>query len=168
LTEYLHDLFCRYQSKGVLIDSNLLLIYFIGKYYQGKLDRYKRTRQYTVADFGLISNIIQFFKRVITTPNILTEVSNLSSQLPERTKEKYFTLFCKEVEIFNEEYLPSIDICKTVPFSKLGLTDMAIFKAAKGKYLVITDDLPLYNILLYNDIDTINLNHIRAQQWLSE
>ena len=46
-------------------------------------------------------------------------------------------------------------------FPRFGLTDTAILLAAKGKYLVLTDDFPLAQYLQTEAIDVINFNHVR-------
>ena len=165
---YPADLFVKYKSKGILIDSNLLLLYFIGKYFKGDINRCKRTRQFSTEDLRLIYNIIKRFDQVVTSPNILTEVSNLSTQIHNFEKEKYFTQFCNEISMLKEEYVDSSQICTKVSYKNLGLTDMAIFNAAKGKYLVLTDDFPLYGILKSNNINAINFNHLRSIKWLKK
>jgi len=162
---YFTDQFVRYKSKGVLIDSNLLLLYVVGKYSPEKIAKFKRTSVYTVDDYLILEKIVRFFKMVVTTPNILTEVSNLARQLPEWIRKDYFDEFRKEIVVLNEEYIESRVVCNIEQFPKLGLTDGGIIEAARGNYLVLTDDFPLYNTLLNLDIDAVNINHIRAARW---
>jgi hypothetical protein len=50
-------------------------------------------------------------------------------------------------------------------FPKFGLTDTAIRMIAPGKYLVLTDELPLYQLLSKRKVDVINFNHIRPLGW---
>ncbi len=163
--DYLDRLLARYKRKGVIVDTNLLLIYFIGKYTPDLISKFKKTYHYTIEDFIIIENIMKYFTTVITSPNILTEISNLSNQLPENIKNDYFKEFKRQVYILKEEYIESNEACKLKYFNLLGLTDSVIFKAAKGKYLVFTDDFKLSNILNTLKIDVLNLNHIRTLQW---
>ncbi len=164
---YFTDQLVRYKSKGALIDSNLLLLYVVGKYSPEKIAKFKRTSVYTVDDYLFLEKVVRFFKMVVTTPNILTEVSNLAGQLPERIKKEYFDEFRKEIVVLNEEYIESRVVCNIEQFPKLGLTDVGIIETARGNYLVLTDDFPLYNTLLNLDIDAVNINHIRAARWFS-
>ncbi len=74
----------KYKTKGLLIDSNLLLLYFIGSYNIDLITSYKRTKKYTREDFYTLKDFTNSFNKLVTTPNILTEVSNLSTQLNEK------------------------------------------------------------------------------------
>ena len=46
-------------------------------------------------------------------------------------------------------------------FTQVGLTDAAIAEVSKLKYLVLTDDLPLFGLLQSRGIDAVNSSHIR-------
>ncbi len=164
-TDYNKELCIRYKSKGIIPDSNLLLLYFIGRYQCELIPRFKRTAKYSTEDFRLLSSILRFFNIVFTTPNILTEVSNLSNQLDDKVRPEYYESFKDYVQIINEEYYPSRDVSRIKEFNKLGLTDSTIIKAAAGRFLVLTDDFRLYSILWKLGIDAINMNHIRAAVW---
>lgn len=163
--DYYLKIFQNYRSRGVLIDSNLLLLYFIGKYNPSVIQSFKRTKKFTIEDFDLLSQIICFFTKLITTPNILTEVSNLCNSLPGNIKNNYFTEFAKQIQVLNEHYKPSSNICSLDHFKKYGLTDSGIIELAKGNFLVLSDDFPLTNYLQSKNIDAINFNHLRPLNW---
>ena len=84
--DYFNEIFSNYRNKGILIDSNLLLLYFIGKYNKTLIQRFKRTQKYVTEDYELLTAVIKDFTKIITTPNILTEVSNLSGNLENKFK----------------------------------------------------------------------------------
>jgi len=163
--KYIEKLIFKYRNKGILPDSNILLVYFIGSYNENLISSFKRTKIFTIEDFKTLSKIINYFSKVYTTPNILTEVSNLSNQLPEKTKIKYYEEFKKHVSLLNENYFESNIICNTSHFNKYGLTDASIIELSQKKYLVLTDDLKLSNYLNTIGIDVINFNHIRMINW---
>ncbi len=155
-----------YRNKGILIDSNLLLLYFIGKYNYSLIQRFKRTQKYVIEDYLFLTSVIEFFtKRIITTPNILTEVSNLSGNLENELKTRYFSEFAKQLELLSEFYTPSQDISKLEHFKNYGLTDSGVINLVRGKYLVLSDDLPLVSYLQSKYIDAINFNHLRTINW---
>jgi hypothetical protein len=159
--EYVKDLIDRYKTKGILIDANLLLLLFIGLYDRRRILSFGRTQGYTSKDFDMLVEMINFFGKVVTTPNILTEVSNLSGKLNVKEKEAYFTDFANHVSRFDEEYAASDHLCSLSHFTKFGLTDAGIINGAAGKYLVLTDDFKLSAYLESERIDVINFNHIR-------
>ena len=74
--EYINELVSRYQNKGLLIDTNLLLLYFIGNYDPNRIPGFKRTMAFTVDEFWLLIGFLGVFDKLVTTPNVLTEVSN--------------------------------------------------------------------------------------------
>ncbi|MBI1743856.1 hypothetical protein HYR54_12440 [Candidatus Acetothermia bacterium] len=163
MKEY-ESLISRYRNKGALVDSNLLLLYFIGKYEKNLITVHKRTKKYTIKDFEIVERIFHLFSKIVTTPNILTEVSNLSGQSGslKKIKDKYFEHFKNQIETLDENYIQSRNACQVNYFASLGLTDTAILLAAKDNYLVFTDDLDFYGTLIKADIDAINFTYISA------
>ena len=165
MPEYIEQLLVQYRSKGILIDSNLLLLYFIGSYDPEQIGKFKRTITFTVEDFQRLEKLISYFETVVTTPNVLTEVSNLSNQLPQQVKKTYFQVFSQLTSNLQETYHPSEEICALPHFHRFGLTDSGIIDLAPERYLVLTDDFPLANYLQSANVDVINFNHIRTLNW---
>jgi hypothetical protein len=151
-----------YRSKGLLIDSNVLLLFFVGLRDRTRIEKFKRTSQFTIEDFKLLVDLIQQFKEVVTTPSILTEVSNLLGQLPEKLRYSFYQHFAYTLRDLRERYTPSGELGDERGFTKFGLTDMAILQAASGKYLVLTDDFRLAQYLEHQNVDVINFNHLRT------
>jgi rRNA-processing protein FCF1 len=165
MNSYVRDLLERYRKKGILIDTNLLLMYFLGSLSVEEIPKFKRTQKYTVDDFYILSSVIEYVENVVTTPNILTEVSNLSWQLPEHLLHRYTQVFVRGIKALQEHSLSSAEIAQTDEIHVFGLTDAGIFLSAKNRYLVITDDFRLSQYLQYQKVDAINFNHIRNITW---
>lgn len=164
---YVDTLISRYRGKGLLIDTNLLLLYFVGTNDPKRIQKFKRTMIFTVEEFTILAKFFKLFKRVITTPNVLTEVSNLLGQLPENLHDSFYGDFAKRIPILEEHYSPSASLAAAPLFKKFGLTDSGIADLVKGKYLVLTDDLSLFGYLQNLGIDAINFNHLRLIAWNS-
>lgn len=154
-------LISHYRHKGLLIDTNLLVLYFVGSNDPDRIQKFKRTMAFTLEEFKLLEKFFNLFSNVVTTPNVLTEVSNLLGQLPEKLHLSFFTDFGKRIEHLEEHYSPSINIASMTHFNRFGLTDSGIAELVKGRYLVLTDDLSLFGYLDNRGIDAINFNHIR-------
>ena len=155
----------RYHNKGILIDTNILLLFLVGSVNQKRIVQFKRTQQFTPEDYQLLLRIINEFSLIITTPNILTEVNSLANQLGEPERSECFTMFARFVEnvdFLNEHYIKSQEAVSIGKFVKFGLTDCGILTLAKGKYLVLTDDLKLANYLQNVGVDVINFNNLRV------
>lgn len=166
MTTYAEGLIHRFRSKGALVDSNLLLLLLIGKYDLALLKegRFKRVAKYTIEDFGLLVLLLRQFKESVTTPHILTEVSNLAGQLAEQDRSECFKKFVALFQSFTELNRSSLSSAKRAEFPYLGLTDCVMADCA-SEYLVITDDLRFCSRLEHAGIDALNFNHIRPLAW---
>ena len=165
----------RKHPQGVIVDTNILLLLLIGNY---KVNFIKNCRlfknngqNYTVDDFELLKRLINYFSKLIITPQILAEISNLSI-----TKSKG--------EFKNEEmiYLQSVvNLLKEAEerhqqaeclwgmqlqvLSRFGFTDMTIYELAKVSGMpVLTDELDLHIYLEEKSIPNIKFQNIKNSQ----
>ncbi|HEV7645893.1 MAG TPA: hypothetical protein VGO50_18280 [Pyrinomonadaceae bacterium] len=142
MNEYLLPLIQKYKQKGILIDTNIFLLYIVGSLDISLVPEFKRTSDFSESDFEKVSKFIDFFDVKITTPNILTEVSNLIGKKPELRAALgiYITKL-------NEIFIESAKVSEHNAFIEFGLTDTAILNISKDSFLVVTDDRPLYGYL---------------------
>jgi hypothetical protein len=163
MNDYLGQLIQHYSQHGIIVDTNVLLLYFVGN------SRHKRTSQYLPRDYDLLLKLLKRFQnRIVTTPNILTEVSNLLGNCTTSDQKKLWSVFASKVSVLGEKYLDSQRISQTPMFSKFGLTDSAIIELVKDKYLILTDDAMLFQYLEKNKIDVINFTHLRTSNLLAK
>ncbi|RCJ33838.1 hypothetical protein A6769_24210 [Nostoc punctiforme NIES-2108] len=158
----------RYCQKGVLIDTNILLLFLVGSVNQERITKFNRTQQFIPEDYELLLEFIARFQKLVTTPNILTEVNSLANQLGEPERSQCFAIFAqfvKNVALLDEYYVNSLDAVNTEKFVKFGLTDSGILTLSKGKYLVLTDDFKLASYVQSVEVDVINFNNIRVFNW---
>lgn len=157
-----NQLVTKYHSSGILLDTNVLLLYCIGQYDRGRVGRFKRTEQFTPEDYDLLSRLLLSFRIVATLPHVLAEVNSLSSQLPRALLDDYRSSFRTSIAELTEDYLPSTMAASRKEFLYLGLTDAAIIEATIGKFLVLTDDLSLFSSLSRADVDVLNFTTLRT------
>lgn len=138
-----------------------MLLWFIGLFRRSMIGNFKRVNMFDPEDFDLLIRILANFRSVVTTPNILTEVSNLSGSLADQLRSDYFARFKNSVELLQEEYIPSSRAVAGPLFTSLGLTDSVIAIAALRAILVVTTDFELHYRLQALGIDAINFNHMR-------
>ena len=162
MTQHLWTLIGKYAHRGLFLDTNVLLLHFIGGFREDLISRFKRTSQFTPDDFRLLRRVLSRFQPWVTTPNVLTEVNGLSSQLGEPLKTEYFVSFARGITLLAEEYVPSTKAASGEVFPRLGLTDAGIVEAVRGRYLVLSDDLELTRYLAGLGVDALNFNHLRA------
>ncbi len=165
MSNFTTDLVNRYCRKGILIDTNILLLWLVGSTNKARITQFNRTQNFEPRDYELLAYVFKKFQRILTTPNILTEVSNLINQLGEPERSRCFSIFARDIVKLDEIYTDSHAITATDKFSKFGLTDCGIVNVAKDNYLVLTDDLKLASYLQSLGIDTINFNNIRIYGW---
>ena len=151
-----------YRNRGLLIDTNLLLLFFVGNRDRTRIAKFKRTKKFTEADYDLLLSVLRRFTTIVTTPHILTEVSNLIGQLPDEIKQRQYQDFANVCRSLQEDHRPAIELATRDHFPMFGLTDSGIIEDARGRYLVLTEDLPLYSYLLGVGVDAVNFNHLRT------
>ena len=156
MNDYLLKLIQKYRQKGLLIDTNIILLYLIGSLDISLIRDFSRTSMFTANDFYKVSKFIDYFDLKITTPHVLTEVSNLIGN-----RQNLPTLLQTYIEKSKEIFLESSEVSKRNAFFNFGLADTAITETAKGSYLVLTDDRPLYGFLINSQIDVVSLDLIR-------
>ncbi len=153
-----------YRASGVMLDTNLLLLYFIGLFDEKRITTFKRTKKFLLEDFRKVAAIVAFFERIITTPHVLAEVSNLAGQLPEPVDRNFVEFMKGGLLLLDEKYVISSEAMTT--FSKLGLTDAGIIHLLESKqYFVFTDDFPLANYFATKGVDALNFEHLRSLEW---
>jgi rRNA-processing protein FCF1 len=154
-----------HRKSGVILDTNILLLYFVGTFDKARISTFKRTQTFAPEDFDTLISFLQRFDKIVTLPNILSEVSNLLGQLEGKLKQVCFQYFACRIDLLDEQYLPSNRIAKTSEFVRFGLTDTAILELARANYLVLTDDFELLGYLNAKGLHAINFNHIRVYNW---
>jgi hypothetical protein len=150
----------RYRNKGILIDSNLLVLLATGAFRRSLIPRFNRTRQYTADDFELLVRLVDLFSKRVVTPHIVAEADNLMRQLPQAEHSGVAAVIAAIVADAFEVYVPSTDAMKHERYASLGATDCTIVLASQD-VLVITGDFRLSSILTHLGRDAININHLR-------
>jgi predicted nucleic acid-binding protein len=150
-------------SAGLLVDTNLLVLFVVGTVNRNRIDTFKRTRQYTMDDYDLLVRVLGNFERLYTVAHVLAEVSNLTDLPgPERLRAR---LVLKEtIFVLTEAEMPSTQAAEDRLYQGLGLVDAAIGAVARAHHCaVLTDDLDLYLRLSLDNVNVFNFTHVRAQ-----
>ena len=151
------------RNKTAVIDTNLLLVYLVGCVDPQLIIRFKKTSsRYCAEDFKILDELLNKFSRFITTPNILTEVSNLGGQLSGKNKECFIALLSAFIQKTAEKYIQSSEISKDNLFIKYGITDRGLLELASTGHLIITDDFRLSAYCKSLGFHSINFNHLRS------
>lgn len=156
MNDYLLHLIQKYKQKGLLIDTNILLLYIVGSLDISLVRDFKRTANFSENDFEKVSKFIDYFDLKITTPHVLTEVSNFIDN-----RQNLQAALKVYIENTREIFLDSLNLSKKDSFLKFGLADTSVTHSAKDNCLIFTDDKPLYGYLINSQIDAVNLDQLR-------
>lgn len=146
---------------ALLVDTNLLVLLIVGSLDIEQVERFKRTRAYSREDYALLAAFAAGFRRMLTTPNVLTEVSNLVGQLGEPLRRRALVALGILAGQFEERFRASRELVLEPSFPRLGLTDSSVIFAAEAEVTVLTD-LDLYVRLSSSGVTSINFNHLRS------
>jgi hypothetical protein len=162
MNDYVSQLFKHYKRKGILIDTNILLLWCVGTVNRGRISKFNRTENFLPEDYDTILEVLEYFNKTVTTPNILTEVNSLVNQIGEPERSQCLQILGQGLTKLDEFYIESATVGRADNFQKLGLTDCGIIEVSRDKYLVLTDDFKLANYLQKIGIDTLNFNNLRG------
>jgi hypothetical protein len=164
------DLYLKHIGKPVLLDANLLLVLLSGMLGTTFFASFERVKNdYTFADYELLLNLISQFRGLITTPHILTEVSNLANKLHGTYRDAWYRKLAGFVSIgqgnssVSEIWEPPKEFVTMAEFIKFGITDCVVARFASGG-LVVTADGRLSSTLRSKGIDVLNFNELRMMQ----
>jgi len=151
-------------GRELLLDSNVLLLLFVGLFDRSRIARFKNTEQFTSGDFDLLLEFIGRFSAILATPHIFTEVSNLAGQLGEPARSELFAILRERLLVLAEEHVPATTAASNAAFIRLGLTDSAIasLTVSRPRCSVLTTDFDLWVYLVSSGIDATNFNHLRS------
>ena len=154
----------RHKSDGILLDTNVLLLLLFAKF-QPNMIGDKRLEKYAFEDAELLAGYVSCFSRILTTPHILAETSNLAAQVLTGKKKaeffnRMFPLFC----IDNQDALHQCEMkggeVDRAVFVRLGLTDASLVAAINVNRLLLTDDLDLHLAAIAKGAPSINFTHM--------
>lgn len=149
----------------VVLDTNILLLFLTGLADANAVTDFKRTRQFSREDFDLLVEILDKFRRIVTTPNVLTETSNLARQAADPLRERIFAVMSRLLPEVSEEYIPTRQLRQEDAFARLGVTDIGIAELAASsdpEILVLTDDVGLYEYAYDHGTTAVNFTHYVA------
>lgn len=153
------------RAPGLLIDTNLLVLFTVGYVNPSRIEKFKRTSKYTAQDFDLLLLVLAKWARHYTTPHVLSEVSNLTDLTgSERLLARQ--ILKDTISLLTEPEIASARAAEDPLYQNLGLVDAAIAVVAREhRCTVLTDDLDLYLMLERDNMEVLNFTHLRAREW---
>ena len=155
MNTYEEILIDKYKAKGILIDANLALLYLVGNFDLRLVGdgKFNKLSNYKTDDYRLLLRLKNRFKKAVTTPHVLTEVSNLTKA---KCLKKFYETFVK----IDELTISSMEAAQRPEFHFLGLTDCALAHVSR-QFLIVTDDARLTKKMNESGLEALNFNHLR-------
>src|SRR5438552_1273877 len=150
----------RYGQKGVVLDTNILLLCIVGQAAPELLTRLKRTAQFDIADLTLLQNLLTLISTVVITPGILTESCNLLDSANRQYNHRFFAAIRTLLLTMREDFVPAKQLSQSPYFLRLGLADTSVTHLAKNGHLVLTDDVTLKVALEAESLPVMNFNYL--------
>lgn len=145
-------------KKAVTIDTNLLVLLIVGLTNTTYILRHKRlTPTYNAQHFALIYRLLSEAPRVLCTPHILTEASNLLRQIREPMRSEIMTTYGRFIQSAEEPTIPAKGVAQSPNFIRLGLTDAALLSLDPSEIRLLTVDHDLHIACSQRGFDVLNL-----------
>lgn len=150
--------------KRVLLDTNLLVLFIVGGTDLAYIGKHKNctNRKYTEEDYNAILSLALASSGVVTTPQILSETSNLLRQTSEPIKQEVTALLRLYIKEKDEIYIHSSTSADDNFYSILGFSDVSILSAMDENTVLVTDDGPLHSAACSRSLQAIHLEEIRT------
>lgn len=126
-------------KKGLLIDTNLLLVMIVGGLEEGRyIEKSKRLGDFCVEDYHQLWLLVEAYSDVWITPYIAAEVSNLIN-LHGQARVRVFELARKIFSLFKQVETWISEDCEGDLFLKFGLTDNSIIRLSESLDIITSD-----------------------------
>ena len=152
----------------IVIDTNALVLFVLGTVNEGYIGKHKCLSIYSLEDYSYLINLISRSCRIITSPNVLTEVDNLCNRLKGDDKYRYIKIFREISNSYQEKYRETKKIVKDELMWDIGLTDVVLIDIAKKSDLLITADSSLSDKARAEGIKVIDLKQRVTSKYIQE
>lgn len=129
----------------IIVDTNALTLLVLGAVNPNNIGRHSKLSIYTQEDFETINNLITKENRLISTPNVWTEVDNLCNRVTGEDRNRYDSVMKKLVKDSHEKFIETGFALNDVYFAILGITDSILLNLAKRCDMLITGDSKLFD-----------------------
>ena len=134
-----------------LIDTNLLVLFVVGRTDRQLISKHRRLREFSADDYDRLIGVLRPVAQLVVTPNTLTETSNLLRQHNDPERSRFLDVLRYVIEKSHEITVASVKAAGNSGFRRLGLTDAAILDIASAETPVLTVDLDLFHAATTKD-----------------
>ena len=126
------------------MDTGLLMLFVVGATDRKLIAKHRRLKEFQEKDYDILIDKIGHVDKVLVTPNILTEASNLLDKHGEPERSRIFETLRIFIEEQEEIVVTSKVASQRKEFIRLGLTDAGLLEVISTSNPLITVDLALY------------------------
>lgn len=148
--------------RAVTLDTNLLVLLVVGTLDRQLIPKHKRTRKFTPEDFDALLGELERYPRIVVTPNVVTETSNLLGQTNDATARRLLERLRQLLAKLSERFVASVDAAAAPGFLRLGIADAATLHNPPASSVLLTDDLGLYLEATRLGRSAVNFTHLQA------
>ena len=127
-----------------VVDANLLTLWVVGSTQRDLVERHRRLSDFSVADYDRLAGALNDADQIFTTPNALTEMSNLVSYGRSGDRARLVDAMRRLIAECVEVVVPSIDAVRRPEFAWLGLSDVALLDVCTRTRPLLTADRMLF------------------------
>ena len=161
----------KYLPQGIIVDTNIFILFLIGNYDPNFIKDCKAlndsNKKYSIDDFELLKKILKVFNRMVITPQVIAEISNLSITKSGLYGERFLQYLRAVVKILREVE-EHYEACKCLwgmeigVVGRFGFVDMTMFELSKNINMpILTDDLPFFLYCSEKQRPSINFEYIK-------
>lgn len=159
-----------HQARGILLDTNVLLLFLFAAFKPAMIGK-KRLEKYDENAGKLLFNFVIKFSRILTTPHVLAETSNLAAQIVDKKfRDELFDelhpRFCLNTADSFVHCEVDGDQVDNLLFRRVGMTDAYLAALVRNNELLLTDDLDLYVAAVSTGGAALNFTHMRESAGL--
>lgn len=150
--------------RSLLLDTNLLLLSFVGSVAPDQVGKARGVKEYDNDDYLSLVAITDQFERFLTTPNVLTELSNLIGSTGRRRAvvPELYDALTAYATLADETYLPTQEGVADSDIARLGLTDVCLLRLAETGATIVSDDHALVAAAHDRGIAALNFSYTRT------
>ena len=129
---------------GYFPDSHLLVLLAVGNEGRELIAKHRRLERYSADDYDILTGLLRTVRRVLVTPNTLTEASNLLGQHGEPERSRFMRRLGDIILESEEIFVHGTTASASNYYESLGLTDAALLEVATPETPLLTVDAALY------------------------
>lgn len=156
-----------YFRKGIIVDTGPLVLLLAGHYNYNSIGKSKLTAEFEKGDFDILTSFLSKFRKIIVTPHVLAEVSNLiNTKVNKSNFADFIEKIIEKLSDFKEVYIQKDEIISRENVKKVGITDAGILLACeRDNNLILTKDFRFKGLCISKGLPVIHFDKLRAESW---